>query len=142
MASAALRPIHDLSREELLELLQEYQSKFGDIRERTCKQVVREREPHDSPERPHKKRKKAPREFDMSHCAQRHIALRICYFGQNYHGFAAQSSTDNTIEVFNHYYNPFFPFIFLLKSSSTLSIFNANYNFYFLFRNRATFLQH
>lgn len=43
-----------------------------------------------------KKKKKA---FDMSRCRQRHVALKVAYYGQRYHGFAAQDDNDNTIEA-------------------------------------------
>ena len=41
---------------------------------------------------------KKQRGFDMSRCRQRHVALKIAYYGQSYHGFASQDDIDNTIE--------------------------------------------
>eukprot|EP01047_Picozoa_sp_COSAG01_P070863 COSAG01_NODE_10854_length_2062_cov_1.173692_1_plen_476_part_00 len=36
--------------------------------------------------------------FDFSKHRQRHVALRIAYFGHRFHGFAAQDDSDNTVE--------------------------------------------
>ena len=41
--------------------------------------------------------KKKP--FDISQHRQRHVALKIAYYGQTYHGFASQDNSDNTIEA-------------------------------------------
>eukprot|EP01043_Picozoa_sp_COSAG02_P014592 COSAG02_NODE_604_length_19688_cov_77.556231_18_plen_346_part_00 len=41
--------------------------------------------------------KKKP--FDFSLHRQRHVALKVAYYGQKYHGFAAQDDSDNTIEA-------------------------------------------
>lgn len=38
-------------------------------------------------------------QFDFSKHRQRHIALKVLYFGQGYHGFAAQADSDNTVEA-------------------------------------------
>lgn len=37
--------------------------------------------------------------FDFSQHRQRHVALMVAYYGQQYHGFAAQDDSDNTIEA-------------------------------------------
>jgi hypothetical protein len=39
------------------------------------------------------------KEFDMSAYQQRYVALEIFYLGWNYHGFASQADTEETIEV-------------------------------------------
>ena len=50
-----------------------------------------------------KKSKKNTRPFDFNLYTKRHVALQICYFGWDYHGFALQEITGKTIEseVFN-----------------------------------------
>ena len=47
--------------------------------------------------------KKAARPFDHNLYCKRHVALHICYFGWDFHGFALQEITGKTIEseVFN-----------------------------------------
>merc|ERR1712228_1061711 len=45
-----------------------------------------------------KKRKKKDRDFNMNKYNQRHIALKIAYFGTNYQGFVRQKNCENTIE--------------------------------------------
>eukprot|EP00906_Rhabdomonas_costata_P035698 RCo050147 len=44
-------------------------------------------------------KKKPTREFDMARYRQRHIALRMAYLGQSYHGLAVQENIPNTIEA-------------------------------------------
>lgn len=46
-----------------------------------------------------KKGKVAKKPFDFSQHRQRHVALKVAYYGQKYHGFAAQDDSDNTIEA-------------------------------------------
>lgn len=46
---------------------------------------------------------KPKRQFDFTKFKQRHIALKILYFGWNYDGLAEQSNNDNTIEY--HLFN-------------------------------------
>eukprot|EP00298_Acanthocystis_sp_HF-20_P018746 c22021_g2_i1.p1 GENE.c22021_g2_i1~~c22021_g2_i1.p1 ORF type:complete len:401 (+),score=130.00 c22021_g2_i1:25-1203(+) len=38
------------------------------------------------------------RKFDMSKYSQRYIALKFAYIGWDYHGFASQAHTENTVE--------------------------------------------
>jgi len=45
-----------------------------------------------------KKKKKKNRDFKMDKYEQRHIALKIAYFGGNYQGFVRQQNCENTIE--------------------------------------------
>ena len=45
-----------------------------------------------------KKSHKKPRKFDFNLYKKRHIALHVCYFGWDYHGFAVQETTGKTIE--------------------------------------------
>lgn len=45
-----------------------------------------------------KKARQAPREFDFFKYRQRYVALQIMYIGWNYHGFARQDTTEETIE--------------------------------------------
>ncbi|XP_071945628.1 tRNA pseudouridine(38/39) synthase-like [Antedon mediterranea] len=47
-----------------------------------------------------KKKKKKLRPFDFNKYNLRHVALRIAYLGWDYHGFASQESTENTIEAY------------------------------------------
>ena len=42
--------------------------------------------------------KKKPRKFDFNLYCKRHVALHICYFGWDYHGFAVQETSGKTIE--------------------------------------------
>ncbi|KAG2489574.1 hypothetical protein HYH03_012022 [Edaphochlamys debaryana] len=49
-------------------------------------------------QRPTKKQRKAPREFDFSRFRTRHVALELLYVGWSFQGFARQDSTENTIE--------------------------------------------
>jgi tRNA pseudouridine38/39 synthase len=49
-----------------------------------------------------KKRERRRKEFSIAEQHQRHIALRVAYLGWDYDGFAAQASTDNTIEAKIH----------------------------------------
>merc|ERR1712156_581848 len=46
---------------------------------------------------PKKSHKKA-RKFDFNLYKKRHVALHVCYFGWDYHGFAVQETTGKTIE--------------------------------------------
>lgn len=39
------------------------------------------------------------RDFDMNAYQQRYIALEVFYIGWNYHGFASQADTEQTIEA-------------------------------------------
>ena len=39
------------------------------------------------------------REFDMASYQQRYVALEVFYLGWDYHGFASQADTQDTIEV-------------------------------------------
>ena len=39
------------------------------------------------------------REFDMASYQQRYVALEVFYLGWDYHGFASQAGTEDTIEV-------------------------------------------
>lgn len=39
------------------------------------------------------------REFDFSKHSRRHVALKLCYLGWNYQGFAVQEDSQNTIEA-------------------------------------------
>ena len=41
----------------------------------------------------------AGRPFDFKAYHTRYVALEIAYLGWDYHGFASQADTDNTIEV-------------------------------------------
>ena len=43
-------------------------------------------------------RTKKPRSFDFTRYHKRHIALKMAYLGWDFHGFASQESTENTIE--------------------------------------------
>ena len=43
-------------------------------------------------------RTKKQRSFDFTRYHRRHIALKIAYLGWDFHGFASQESTENTIE--------------------------------------------
>ena len=45
-----------------------------------------------------KKSHKKPRKFDFNLYKKRHVALHVCYFGWDYHGFAVQETTGKTIE--------------------------------------------
>jgi hypothetical protein len=38
------------------------------------------------------------RPFQMDRFAQRHVVLKVCYFGHEYHGFASQEGREDTIE--------------------------------------------
>lgn len=49
------------------------------------------------------KRKKNQRKFDFSKCYKRHILLRFYYLGMDYHGYASQEDSANTIE--HHLFN-------------------------------------
>jgi hypothetical protein len=51
--------------------------------------VVRQKKPS---------RSKSKRTFDMSRFEQRHIALKVAYYGHQYHGFAAQAGHADTVE--------------------------------------------
>ena len=42
--------------------------------------------------------KKKGRSFDFNLYCKRHVALHVCYFGWDYHGFAVQETTGKTIE--------------------------------------------
>ena len=44
------------------------------------------------------KKPKKQKPFDFTRYHKRHIALKMAYLGWNYHGFASQESTENTIE--------------------------------------------
>lgn len=44
-------------------------------------------------------KKKKEKEFDFSRYHKRHVAIKLAYLGWNYHGFASQESTENTIEA-------------------------------------------
>ncbi|XP_042202439.1 tRNA pseudouridine(38/39) synthase [Callorhinchus milii] len=48
------------------------------------------------PQRRGKSRQRRP--FDFSAHGRRHVALRLCYLGWEYQGFAAQDNTSNTVE--------------------------------------------
>lgn len=50
-----------------------------------------------------KKSKKRRKEFDMSRYGQRMIALKLNYQGWNFHGFASQTTTDDSVEA--HLFN-------------------------------------
>ena len=43
-------------------------------------------------------RTKKPKSFDFSRYHTRHIAIKMAYLGWDFHGFASQESTENTIE--------------------------------------------
>ena len=45
-----------------------------------------------------KKANKNPRKFDFDLYCKRHVALHVCYFGWDYHGFAVQEASGKTIE--------------------------------------------
>ena len=45
-----------------------------------------------------KKSRKKSRNFDFNLYYKRHVALHVCYFGWNYHGFAVQETSGKTIE--------------------------------------------
>ena len=47
---------------------------------------------------PAKRKQQKKRPFDMSRFAQRHIALRVAYIGNDYYGFAYQPDTPETVE--------------------------------------------
>ena len=44
--------------------------------------------------------------FDFSRYHKRHVALKVAYLGWDYHGFASQESTENTIE--SHFFAALF----------------------------------
>ena len=45
-----------------------------------------------------KKKTKKQKPFDFNRYHKRHVALKMAYLGWDYHGFASQESTENTIE--------------------------------------------
>lgn len=45
-----------------------------------------------------KRAHKNPRKFDFDLYCKRHVALHVCYFGWDYHGFAVQEASGKTIE--------------------------------------------
>eukprot|EP01118_Nematostelium_gracile_P005474 TRINITY_DN1733_c0_g1_i4.p1 TRINITY_DN1733_c0_g1~~TRINITY_DN1733_c0_g1_i4.p1 ORF type:complete len:387 (-),score=71.72 TRINITY_DN1733_c0_g1_i4:184-1344(-) len=45
------------------------------------------------------KKPKIQKEFDMGSYNQRHIAIKIAYFGWNYYGFASQDDVEETVEA-------------------------------------------
>lgn len=49
-----------------------------------------------------KPNKKSPRPFDMSKYSKRHIALKVAYFGWNYHGFATNADEQKFPTIEGH----------------------------------------
>lgn len=45
------------------------------------------------------KKPKKQKPFDFTRYHKRHVALKMAYLGWDYHGFASQESTENTIEA-------------------------------------------
>lgn len=68
-------------------------SKTSDL---TCRKPSEDHTPKDSNVETKKQNKQRP--FDFTRYQKRHIALKMAYLGWNYHGFASQESTENTIE--------------------------------------------
>lgn len=99
-----LSELQSLSREDLIqrilklkrenkELSMKIESKTSDM---TCGKPSENHTPKDSNVETKKQNKQRP--FDFTRYQKRHIALKMAYLGWNYHGFASQESTENTIE--------------------------------------------
>ncbi|CAG8635519.1 5418_t:CDS:1 [Dentiscutata erythropus] len=66
--------------------------------------------------------KKSPRPFDISKYSKRHIALKIAYFGWNYHGFAANIDEQNFPTIEGHLHSA------LLRSRMISDPTNCNFS--------------
>ncbi|CAG8608493.1 6087_t:CDS:1, partial [Dentiscutata heterogama] len=69
-----------------------------------------------------KPNKKSPRPFDMSKYSKRHIALKVVYFGWNYHGFAANIDEQNFPTIEGHLHSA------LLRSRMISDPTNCNFS--------------
>jgi len=106
--------LRSLSKAELIQVLEKVSAKVGDLSEVvssvTSTKIVSETNPgrvNPSEEskksfkvtsQSRKRKDKQHRSFDITSYSQRHVALHIAYFGENYKGFARQEHTKETIE--------------------------------------------
>src|SRR5688572_512383 len=78
----------NLTKEQLIEKLLFYESKLQEITLNSTLQIPAKKLDK-------KKKKTSARPFDWSKYSKRHIALKIAYFGWNYHGFASQGNEED-----------------------------------------------
>ena len=109
MATAPSREqeLEQLSKSELVRLLLAAEQQLPAVHPQQQQQQQQQQQgtkrPSDDAGNQGVKRKKAKpakkKPFDISQHRQRHVALKIAYYGQTYHGFASQDNSDNTIEA-------------------------------------------
>lgn len=87
MAKNAEFDLNSLSKEQLIEKVRSLQAHNQQLKNIISKQNQNEMMKNNQ-----------QKKFDFSKCNFRHILLKFYYLGWNYHGYAAQEDTDNTIE--------------------------------------------
>ncbi|CAG8437366.1 6179_t:CDS:1 [Funneliformis mosseae] len=90
------------TKEQLIEKLLFYESK---LQETTLNPVTTSlviNSPISTKKLDKKKQKSSDRPFDWSKYSKRHIALKIAYFGWNYHGFASQGNEGDFPTIEGH----------------------------------------
>lgn len=81
----------DLSKEELIVLCQHLRGQLSQERAKPSAQTTSKASTN---------KRKAEKTFDFSRFHERHIALKFAYIGTNYHGFASQDTSEETIEAY------------------------------------------
>eukprot|EP00761_Pharyngomonas_kirbyi_P007569 gb/GECH01007579.1/.p1 GENE.gb/GECH01007579.1/~~gb/GECH01007579.1/.p1 ORF type:complete len:453 (+),score=101.15 gb/GECH01007579.1/:1-1359(+) len=86
--------LDELSKDELINLVKQLRNQKRGIKRKLEKLT------HNSNSEPKRKKQKKQkkRKFDISRHNRRHIALKVAYIGWDYHGFASQKNTENTVE--------------------------------------------
>ena len=64
----------------------------------TCDKLSENHAPKKISDADMKRKTKKQKPFDFTRYHKRHVALKMAYLGWDYHGFASQESTENTIE--------------------------------------------
>ncbi|KAK4289237.1 hypothetical protein Pmani_037780 [Petrolisthes manimaculis] len=88
-----LQPLHQLTREELEARVQQLEAHNKQLRNLLAKN-------HEGQQgQQHNTHTKVPRPFDFTKHSRRHVVLKFAYLGWDYHGFATQEDTNQTIEA-------------------------------------------
>src|SRR6266498_724497 len=94
------------TKEQLIEKLLFYESKFQETTlNSTTTQIINSKLSTTKKLGKKKEKSSSARPFDWSKYSKRHIALKIAYFGWNYHGFASQGNEDNFPTIEGHLFN-------------------------------------
>eukprot|EP00878_Enallax_costatus_P019419 GHUV01020489.1.p2 GENE.GHUV01020489.1~~GHUV01020489.1.p2 ORF type:complete len:202 (+),score=77.81 GHUV01020489.1:119-724(+) len=101
LADSAPRPEASKQAATVKQLEQLYNAPAADKPQQQPLQHTPQQQPPDC-QPASKKQKRAAKSFDFEKYRQRYVALQLMYVGWDYHGFARQADTDNTIEVGAH----------------------------------------